>query len=717
MGGRSANLAPPWLEWALLALALGLFVWRGLLPAWKLLLTDFPNYYLGGRLFRDGYPLDRLYDWEWLQRAKDHAGLDQPLVGFVPLTLFSGLLIAPLTSLPVLAAKHCWLVFNLALLPAVAWLLRAITGLPFRRIALIGLLAVVPLRTNFQFGQQHVFVLFLFALATWCYFRERHFSAGALLALAAAFKLYPALFALLLVRKRRWRALTGMAVAGLLIGAAGIALFGIEPWRAYALEIVPRAVLRGEVTDPYDTHMSSVSGLLRRLLIFEPELNPHPLAHAPAAFALLQPLLTALILAPGLWLMTAGRASAERERLDWAATLAFVLLLSVGTPTYHLCPLIVAAVLGVDYLLRGQRVAQARALLIVFTALCLVTQRLIPEAPAGWQIFTAYPRVYLLTAFWLLLVAAQRRAAGPVAVPFDRRRGALFAVAFSIMVVAGAASLFRHFDGQFSNYAQRLPRETRSLLAAHPAADAGAVYFSRMDPGGYTLDRSPAPLRAHAAAGTDLFHPTVAPGQRDGWVEVAAAGGSRIVRFPRDAVDLSVAELPTEVEDATAPVVSADASRLGFIRQRGGRGQLWLLDRSSGVQRPIASPDWDVLEFAFFPDNRVVLAARQADRPGLFVVDAGAVAAAPVPLAVSDRPARHPAVSPDGRWLAYAERAHGNWQLWIVALADGERRQLTNADCNTISPAWRADSKTLIYASDCGRGFALTALGALSAVP
>jgi hypothetical protein len=47
----------------------------------------------------------------------------------------------------------------------------------------------------------------------------------------------------------------------------------------------------------------------------------------------------------------------------------------------------------------------------------------------------------------------------------------------------------------------------------------------------------------------------------------------------------------------------------------------------------------------------------------------------------------------------------------------GEPRRLTNADCNTISPAWRVDSKTLIYASDCGRGFALTALGTLSAVP
>ena len=73
-GARSADLAPPWLEWGLLAVALGLFIWRGFLPAWRHLLSDFPNYYLAGRLFRDGVPLDRLYDWEWLQRQKDHLG-------------------------------------------------------------------------------------------------------------------------------------------------------------------------------------------------------------------------------------------------------------------------------------------------------------------------------------------------------------------------------------------------------------------------------------------------------------------------------------------------------------------------------------------------------------------------------------------------------------------------------------------------------------------
>jgi hypothetical protein len=717
-GGRGADLAPRWLEWALLAAALALFVWRGLLPAWHHLLTDFPNYYLAGRLFRGGFPLDRLYDWEWLQRQKDHLGIDQPLVGFVPLTMFSALPVAPLASLPVLAAKHCWLVFNLALLPAIAGLLQRITGQPFRRVALIGLLAVVPLRTNFQFGQQHLFVLFLMTVATWCYFRGRDAGAGAALAAAAALKLYPAAFVLLLVRKRRWRALASMAVVGLLIGGAGIALFGLQPWVTFAREIVPRAVLRGEVTDPYNTRMSSLAGMLRRLLIFEPELNPHPLAHAPWAFAVLQPLLAAGILAAGLWHLTAGRASPERERLDWAATLAFVLLLSTGTPTYHLCALILSAVLAADALLRARSVIAARALLIVFTILCLVTQTWIPEAPAGWRIFTAYPRVYALGAFWLLAVAAQRRLGGLAGGVLDRRRAARFAAVFGALMVASSWSWMRHLDGQLADPSLRLPRAGAAWPAAQAAADGEAIFFTRMDGTGYTLDRAPTPLPASRPIGTDLFHPTLptlAASRSEGWVEVASAAGSRVVRFPSDAAELSVALLPTEIEDAGTPVASADGGRLGFIRMRRGRGQLWLRDRARGTQRPVTSDDWDVLAFGFFPDGRVVFAGRRGAAPGLFVVGAGGEA--PAPITTSARPARDPAVSPDGRWLAWSEREGGNWQLWLMALDGSQRRRLTGADCNSIGPAWRPDSRRLVYATDCGRGLFLTTLVELQAVP
>src|SRR5437868_4771708 len=99
-GGKAAQLPTSRaLECGLLAVLIGIFIWWGFVLGWKKLNSDFPNYYLAGRLYRQGYALDCVYDWIWFQRQKDHAGIDQPLVEYVPNTLFLALVISPLARL------------------------------------------------------------------------------------------------------------------------------------------------------------------------------------------------------------------------------------------------------------------------------------------------------------------------------------------------------------------------------------------------------------------------------------------------------------------------------------------------------------------------------------------------------------------------------------------------------------------------------------------
>src|SRR5215472_4532194 len=123
----------------------GVFLGRAFLPAWKSLNTDFPDYYLAARLYHQGYPLEQIYDWTWIQRQKDHAGIDRPIVAFALLTPFSLLPILPFSPLPPLAAKHYWLVINLVLLFLTGWLLSRMTALEPRRIAILTFLAIIPL--------------------------------------------------------------------------------------------------------------------------------------------------------------------------------------------------------------------------------------------------------------------------------------------------------------------------------------------------------------------------------------------------------------------------------------------------------------------------------------------------------------------------------------------------------------------------------------------
>jgi hypothetical protein len=703
-----------WIERAALAALVGVFLWQGLVPAWRHLSTDFPNYYLAARAYRDGLPLERLYDAIWIQRLKDHAGLDQDFVGYVPLTLYSALPVVPLASLPALAAKRVWLAASLLVLAATIWLSRRLTALPARRVALLVFLAVVPLRTNFQFGQQHLLVLALLGLAAWLDVGGRPARAGAVLAVAAALKVYPALFVLFFLRRRRWRAVAGMAAAGAALALLGLALFGWEPWRVYLVEVVPRALLRGEVVDPYELG-NGLTGLLRRLFVLEPALNPHPLADAPAAFALLQSAITAALLAGGLWLVGPGaereREDPRRARLDWACFVTLLLVLSSGPASYHLCALVLPAVLGVDHLLAAGRPRHAALLVATYAAVCLPLYGSLPAEPEGWVILLAYPRLYALLAFAGVLAAACWPLPAPLSPRARPRAAAAFAVAAAALAMTGAASNHRHLVRQ-RDYVLRLP-DGEAWTASQPAVAGDDVYFTRMQAGGFSVDRSGSPIAAVLPPGMDLFHPAARAGDDAGFVEVATSPTSFIARFPRRAAHLTPPDLERVVEDAEQPALSADGRWLAFLRARRGRRGLWLaaLDghgRLAAPPRELVDASYDVLDLGFFPDGRVALSGFRGGRARLFVADprSGSVAE----FATSDRPARYPAVSHQGDRLAYAEEERGSWQLWVADLTSGVRHRVTGGECNVTQPAWFPDHLHIACASDCRRGLGNPAL-------
>src|SRR5579864_7078062 len=96
---------------------------------------------------------------------KDHQGIQQCLVGFVPDTLLSALPIVPLAGLPPLSAKRGWLIVNAILLVIAAWAMMRTTQLGWRRILILVFLAIEPLTKTFLYGQMHLFVFFLLVAA------------------------------------------------------------------------------------------------------------------------------------------------------------------------------------------------------------------------------------------------------------------------------------------------------------------------------------------------------------------------------------------------------------------------------------------------------------------------------------------------------------------------------------------------------------------------
>jgi Tol biopolymer transport system component len=121
-----------------------------------------------------------------------------------------------------------------------------------------------------------------------------------------------------------------------------------------------------------------------------------------------------------------------------------------------------------------------------------------------------------------------------------------------------------------------------------------------------------------------------------------------------------------------------------------------------------------VLDASPSPGGEYIVAATVGWAPvELFRVEAGQE-----PRRMNLGVARDPAVSPDGRWLAYSRVKSGAWNLYLLDLGHAaEPRRLTDAACNQLEPAWEPDSKTLLYASDCGRALGFTAICRRRVIP
>ncbi len=146
------------------------------------------------------------------------------------------------------------------------------------------------------------------------------------------------------------------------------------------------------------------------------------------------------------------------------------------------------------------------------------------------------------------------------------------------------------------------------------------------------------------------------------------------------------------------PAISPDGESVAFVATIEGRTDLWIVDAAGGRPlrltegpEPAASPAWH-------PDGRTIFYVSGIE-------EAAEIRKVPRfggPPQTVVRNARDPAVSPDGRSLAFVrEGQRGSLLVWVAPLDDPEKARPVSGDPSGVlehrEPAWSPDGETLCY--------------------
>jgi len=152
---------------------------------------------------------------------------------------------------------------------------------------------------------------------------------------------------------------------------------------------------------------------------------------------------------------------------------------------------------------------------------------------------------------------------------------------------------------------------------------------------------------------------------------------------------------------ASRPVWSHDARQVAYVRQIGARVEVRFVngDGTAPAESLLAMPGFGVWEVLFAPGDHT-LVVRTTGGPSnrdLWLVQRDS---APRPLALLRGPADEvsPAMSPDGRWLAYSSNESGRYEVYVRSFPDMGGRYLVSLDGGTV-PVWSPRGGELFYRS------------------
>ncbi len=198
--------------------------------------------------------------------------------------------------------------------------------------------------------------------------------------------------------------------------------------------------------------------------------------------------------------------------------------------------------------------------------------------------------------------------------------------------------------------------------------------------------------------------------------EIAFVSGGDIWTVPATGGTASL--LVSHEADEGMPLYSPDGGRLGFISNRAGDNDIYVLDLGSGSVTRLTFGDGGEQLDAWSPDGEWIYFSDGRQDPGGHpdVWRIRSAGGTPMPvLADAYAPEFHAAISPDGQRIAVAARgrmAQGQWwrnghshidesEIWVATPGEPPSyRRLSDPGSKNVQPMWTRAGDEIVYVSD-----------------
>jgi hypothetical protein len=319
-----------------LTLLLFLFqIYFGIIPGWKKITSDFPNYYVASKMLSDGQDLSCLYDNNCFNEKIKRCGIGAK-GQFALYPPSNALVMLPLASFDPLIAKRIWLLINIVLLFVCAYLIKVILNHNFIFSLNILLLSGFSLANDLFLGQIYLFLLILLLTGYIFYQQNNSFLNGLTWGSVLALKYAPVIFLPSLVLKRKWKIIFTICWVFLIINLLCLFFFGMDLYSSFIMNhLAPH--LQGNLYEgnPLSIQYQSWDALLNNLFIYDLQYNLHPLINSAITFIVCKSLIWLGILGILSYFYKKSFHTKHFFEITFSLSMISLLLLEPGSATYH----------------------------------------------------------------------------------------------------------------------------------------------------------------------------------------------------------------------------------------------------------------------------------------------------------------------------------------------------------------------------------------------